>query len=83
MLIPGKLYKIKSAPYDSVPYGLWDVMDEIPVGNIFMMKPGSILLYCEEVWIPNVRLRQFLYKNKFVYWSGTLDSYMSRVFKQL
>ena len=83
MLIPGKLYKIKQAPYDSVPYELFDFLDAIPTGNLSIMKPGSVLLYCKEVWVPNVKLYEFLYKGKFIYWSSYLDAYMLRVFKQL
>ena len=83
MLIPGKLYKIKSFPYDLVPYELFDFLDAIPAGNISTMKSGSVLLYCKEVWVPNVKLYEFLYKGKFIYWSSYLDAYMLRVFKQL
>jgi len=78
MLIPGKLYKfvmIKELS-STYKYDIDTYMDNIPVGEYGYLQSGDILLYCNEVWVPNVKLYQFIFGSKIIYYSSYFDEYI-------
>ena len=81
MLIPGKLFKFDIS--DEIINNNYDIdttMDNIPVGNYGCLQSGDILLYCEQVWIPNIRLYKFIFGNKIIYYSSYFDEYIPSLF---
>jgi hypothetical protein len=82
MLIPGKLYKfvISGQLIDKYGYDIGTYLDNIPVGNYGLLYTGDILLYCKEVWVPDVKLYQFIFFDKIIYYSSCYNKCIPKLF---
>lgn len=86
-LTPGKLYKcINASQNDGSPHfgnPCEYIVDNGDIASYHCLKVNDIIMFIEDVWVPNVNLYKFLLNNKIILMSSYFDNWFDSIFMEL